>query len=61
LYGFGATRDALRRRGVAYGGGRGFFPMIHQDRFHMWVVLQELNQLRTAIAAIADDSNALHV
>jgi hypothetical protein len=35
--------------------------MVHEDRFHVSMAIQEANQLRAAIASISDDSNPLHV
>ena len=62
VYGFAGTGDAGRRFGAANrGGAAGVFPVIHEDRFHVRVAMQEVDQLRAAVASIPDNSDPLHV
>ena len=51
------------RAGEWGGAGREWavLPVVHQDRFDVWVAAEDADQLRAAVAAIADDSDPLHV
>jgi hypothetical protein len=44
-------------------GGRtaGVFPVIHEDWFHVWVAVQEVEQFRATVASIPDNSDPYHV
>ena len=60
--GFAGAGDAGVRRGAAQGWcAAGVFAMIHQDRFHVRVATEKVNQLRAAVASISDNSDPLHV
>ena len=61
-YRVGRTRDARRRLGAANGRCPAVvFPVVHEDRFDMCVSAQYADQLRPAVASIADDSCPFHV
>jgi hypothetical protein len=62
VYGFAGTRDTRWRCGAAKGGRTaGVFPVIHEDWFHVWVAVQEVEQFRATVASIPDNSDPYHV
>ena len=61
-YGFAGTRDAERRFGAANRRrAAGVFAVIHEDWFHVRMATQEVDQLRPAVASIADNPDPFHV
>jgi hypothetical protein len=61
VYGFAGAGDAGWGRGAANGGGAaGIFAVVHEDWFDVWVVVEEADDFRAAVASIADNSDPLH-
>jgi hypothetical protein len=43
------------------GSTAGVFPVIHEDWHHVRVAMQEVEQFRTTVASIPDNTDSLHV